>query len=112
MDKIYSQESNLCEMFDIHDIRQSLLSKRNELLAECQANLKIQTRFDRINAQLRKSRAGKETIASMSSMSSNSEELNNTRERLGVDEGDWDANKEPRIVSEGNNDLENPTSGM
>ena len=42
------------ELFDITEARLSLQSKRSDLLAECEANTKLQRRFDMINMQLRK----------------------------------------------------------
>lgn len=51
LDKLY--ESGVGEMFDIVEARQALQAKRAELLAECDANSKLQRRFDQINAQLK-----------------------------------------------------------
>ena len=48
-------EGGVAELFDIAETRRSLLSKRDELLAECEANSKLQRRFDQIAAQLRSS---------------------------------------------------------
>ena len=52
------------EMFDIAEARMALQQKRAELMAECDANSKLQRRFDQINAQLRKSggNAGADTF--------------------------------------------------
>lgn len=52
------------EMFDIAEARMALQQKRTELMAECDANSKLQRRFDQINAQLRKSggNAGADTF--------------------------------------------------
>eukprot|EP00600_Ochromonadales_sp_CCMP1393_P013876 CAMPEP_0174997276 /NCGR_PEP_ID=MMETSP0005-20121125/858_1 /TAXON_ID=420556 /ORGANISM="Ochromonas sp., Strain CCMP1393" /LENGTH=349 /DNA_ID=CAMNT_0016251773 /DNA_START=43 /DNA_END=1093 /DNA_ORIENTATION=+ len=50
LDSIY--ESGVAEMFDIAETRRALQSKRAELLAECNANSKLQSRFDAIAAQL------------------------------------------------------------
>jgi hypothetical protein len=43
------------EMFDIAEARMALQNRRRELVAECEANTKLQRRFDLINAQLRMS---------------------------------------------------------
>lgn len=51
LDKLY--DSGVGEMFDIVEARQALQAKRAELLAECDANSKLQRRFDQINAQLK-----------------------------------------------------------
>lgn len=40
------------EMFDIQEARMILQQRRSELLAECEANRKLQERFDVINNQL------------------------------------------------------------
>ena len=40
-------------MFDIAEARRALQNRRRELLSECEANAKLQRRFDLINAQLR-----------------------------------------------------------
>jgi hypothetical protein len=44
------------ELFDITEARQALHQRKQELLHECDANQKLQRRFDMINAQLRMSR--------------------------------------------------------
>lgn len=41
------------DMFDISEARTALQAKRQELLAECDANAKLQRRFDQINSQIR-----------------------------------------------------------
>ena len=46
-------ESGVGEMFDIAEARRALQNRRRELMAECDANAKLQRRFDLINAQLR-----------------------------------------------------------
>lgn len=48
-------DGGVAELFDIAETRRSLLAKRDELLAECEANSKLQRRFDQIAAQLRSS---------------------------------------------------------
>lgn len=48
-------ESDVDDMFDITEARNALMEKRNDLLAECDANSKLQRRFDQINSQLRSS---------------------------------------------------------
>lgn len=53
LDKVY--EGGVGELFDIAETRRSLLAKRDEMLAECEANSKLQRRFDQIAAQLRSS---------------------------------------------------------
>lgn len=42
-------------MFDITDARIALQAKRSDLAAECEANLKLQRRFDSIQKKLRQS---------------------------------------------------------
>jgi hypothetical protein len=51
LDKLY--DSGVDEMFDIAEARKALMNKRMDLLAECEANTKLQRRFDVINSQLR-----------------------------------------------------------
>jgi hypothetical protein len=51
LDEMYN--SDMGEMFDIAEARMALQQKRAELMAECDANAKLQRRFDQINAQLR-----------------------------------------------------------
>jgi hypothetical protein len=46
-------EGGVAEMFDIAETRRALQNKRIEYLAECEANSKLQHRFDQISAQLR-----------------------------------------------------------
>jgi hypothetical protein len=53
LDAMY--ESGMGELFDITEARMALQTKRSELQAECEANSKLQRRFDTINAQLRAS---------------------------------------------------------
>lgn len=43
----------MAEIFDIHEARMALSSRRNELFMECEANRKLQERFDEINDQIR-----------------------------------------------------------
>lgn len=45
--------SDMGDMFDISEARTALQAKRQELLAECDANAKLQRRFDQINSQIR-----------------------------------------------------------
>merc|ERR1711871_757068 len=58
LDDIYSEDSDVGEMFDIQEARNALQQRRTELEAECAANSKLQRRFDMINAQLRNSADG------------------------------------------------------
>lgn len=51
MDRLY--DSDVDEMFDIAEARAALQSQRRDLLAECEANSKLQSRFDQISSQLR-----------------------------------------------------------
>ncbi len=53
MEKMYSE--NYGDLFDISEARANLQTQKSELLAECEANSKLQKRFDLINAQLRSS---------------------------------------------------------
>ncbi len=53
MEKMYAE--NYGELFDISEARAALQTQKSELLAECEANSKLQKRFDLINAQLRSS---------------------------------------------------------
>lgn len=53
MEKMYSE--NCGDLFDISEARANLQTQKSELLAECEANSKLQKRFDLINAQLRSS---------------------------------------------------------
>lgn len=50
LDAMY--EGGVGDLFDIAETRRTLIDKRAELIAECQANSKLQRRFDHINAQL------------------------------------------------------------
>jgi hypothetical protein len=58
LDDIYSEDSDVGEMFDIQEARNALQQRRTELESECAANSKLQRRFDMINAQLRNSANG------------------------------------------------------
>jgi hypothetical protein len=51
LDRLY--DSDVDEMFDIAEARTRLQKDRRELQAECEANAKLQRRFDLISAQLR-----------------------------------------------------------
>lgn len=51
LDSMYDAEN--FEMFDISEARKALQLRRADLEAECNANSKLQARFDLINAQLR-----------------------------------------------------------
>ena len=67
LDKMY--DTGVGEMFDIAEARNALQSRKNELIAECEANSKLQRRFDMINMQLRGSGANNEgTTTSNTSM--------------------------------------------
>ena len=50
LDAMYDGE--VSELFDISEARATLQQQRSDLVAECQANSKLQRRFDMINAQL------------------------------------------------------------
>ena len=58
LDDMYSEDSDVGEMFDIQEARNALQQRRTELESECAANSKLQRRFDMINAQLRNSANG------------------------------------------------------
>ena len=51
LDTLYDGGVN--ELFDITEARQALQNTRMELVAECEANSKLQRRFDLINSQIR-----------------------------------------------------------
>ena len=54
LDEMYAADaSDVADMFDIQEARNALQQRRSELEAECNANSKLQRRFDMINAQLR-----------------------------------------------------------
>jgi hypothetical protein len=53
LDKVY--EKGLAELFDISEARAALQMRRQELVAECEANQKLQERFDAINEQMQAS---------------------------------------------------------
>ena len=57
IDQIY--EGGMGELFDITEARLALQNRKTELIAECDANSKLQRRFDLINSQLRSSAKGK-----------------------------------------------------
>ncbi len=65
LDAMY--DGDVLDMFDIAETRKVLLERRAELTAECDANSKLQMRFDQISAQLR---TGAATTISSSSPSS------------------------------------------
>jgi hypothetical protein len=48
-------DNELSEMFDIAETRRTLIARRAELLAEREANARLQARFDAIASQLRTS---------------------------------------------------------
>lgn len=51
LDKLY--DSDVDDMFDIAEARAGLQQQRRDLQAECEANSKLQRRFDTISSQLR-----------------------------------------------------------
>ena len=51
LDRMYDE--GVGELFDITEARQALQARKLELAAECDANSKLQQRFDLINSQLR-----------------------------------------------------------
>ena len=57
LDSMY--ENGVGELFDITEARLALQNRKVELVAECDANSKLQRRFDLINSQLRSSKSGK-----------------------------------------------------
>lgn len=54
LDNMYDE--GVGELFDITEARLALQNKKSELVAECEANSKLQRRFDLINAQLHTSK--------------------------------------------------------
>jgi len=54
LEKLYVDGA--AELFDITEARMALQQQRQELVAECEANSKLQRRFDLINSQLRNSK--------------------------------------------------------
>ena len=55
LDEVY--EGEVGELFDIAEARTVLQERRQDLIAECEANSKLQRRFDKINAQLTSGKA-------------------------------------------------------
>ena len=55
----------LGELFDITEARQALQNTRMELVAECEANSKLQRRFDLINSQIRQKNIEQNTAMSL-----------------------------------------------
>lgn len=51
-------EGGVGELFDITEARVALQNRKAELVAECDANSKLQRRFDLINSQLRSRKTG------------------------------------------------------
>jgi len=53
LDRVY--EGDMAHLFDISELKASLNRRREDLLAECQANERLQGKFDVIDAQMRAS---------------------------------------------------------
>jgi GTPase SAR1 family protein len=56
LDDLY--DGDVGDLFDIQEARSVLSQRRNDLIAECEANSKLQRRFDKINAQLTNDKGG------------------------------------------------------
>ena len=61
LDKMYDE--GVGELFDITEARIALQNKKTELVAECEANSKLQRRFDLINTQLHTTKTNSKTTA-------------------------------------------------
>ena len=77
LDQIYDS-GNAMEMFDIAEARSVLQNKRNELLAEAEANSKLQKKFDMINSQLQNNNKSPATTRTGSHNQSASEDTDQT----------------------------------
>ena len=69
LDRLYDE--GVGELFDITEARQALQSKKLELVAECEANSKLQHRFDLINSQLRGGMGMHSAVASADDVAKN-----------------------------------------
>jgi hypothetical protein len=84
-------ESGMDELFDISEARSKLQVVRNDLMAECEANAKLQRRFDQINVQMRSTSAGAQTADSAAaSLIDDESELDNMM-------GTWSPSTDPVI---------------
>lgn len=92
LDAMYDGE--VSELFDISEARATLQQQRSDLVAECQANSKLQRRFDMINAQLSSnSKKGKSEHLDQSTFSipaSNNGNNNHPSNSLGLEMDDSD----------------------
>jgi Na+/phosphate symporter len=70
------------ELFDITETRRSLLARRMELLAESEANSKIQDRFNQISQQLKHSSSSSGTETTQISSDNESQEFDSLEENI------------------------------
>jgi hypothetical protein len=59
LDRVY--EGDMAHLFDISELKQALKRKRDDLIAECKANERLQGKFDVIDSQLRASKLALES---------------------------------------------------
>lgn len=59
LDRVY--EGDMANLFDISELKAALKRKRDDLIAECKANERLQGKFDVIDSQLRASKMALET---------------------------------------------------
>ncbi len=59
LDRVY--EGDMAHLFDISELKSALKRKRDDLVAECKANERLQGKFDVIDSQLRASKLALET---------------------------------------------------
>ena len=62
LDRVY--EGDMANLFDISELKSALKRKRDDLIAECKANERLQGKFDVIDSQLRASKVALEDIDS------------------------------------------------
>ena len=60
LDRVY--EGDMANLFDISELKSALKRKRDDLIAECKANERLQGKFDVIDSQLRASKVALEDI--------------------------------------------------
>lgn len=60
LDRVY--EGDMANLFDISELKSALKRKRDDLIAECKANERLQGKFDVIDSQLRASKVALEDM--------------------------------------------------
>lgn len=102
LDKMY--DSDVAELFDIREARQALLNKREELIAESEANRRTQREFDLIKSQLSSVVSAGSSKQAVSSMRDDDEEDEAEIEEDEEEDRSIFDSKESSVSKSGNND--------